>query len=166
MRSSILIACAALLIATVGDARSPWAIKNTYPHDHNAFTQGLVWHGRFLYESTGLYGQSSVRRVELITGDVKQRLDVKEQYFAEGLAYHQGRLVQLTWKSRTGFVYDASPFGADGLFRQTFEPIREFRYNTEGWGLAAAGGLLWLSDTAVHRHVCRHPHVDMPTGLR
>jgi glutamine cyclotransferase len=101
-------------------------VLNTYPHDTNAFTQGLVWNGDGeLLESTGLRGESSLRRVELETGTVVQQHDVDARYFAEGLERVGDRLIQLTWQSQTALVYDAT----------TFEEISTFSYTTEGWGL-------------------------------
>jgi glutamine cyclotransferase len=110
-------------------------IVGTRPHDPDAFTQGLVFHDGALYESTGLHGRSSVRRVDLDTGRVLSRRSVPRQYFAEGLTIFQGRIVQLTWQSQKGFVYDL------GL-RLT----REFAYTGEGWGLTHDGTSLIMSD--------------------
>ncbi len=101
-----------------------------YPHDPQAFTQGLVYppdEAGVLYESTGLYGRSSLRKVELETGRVLRIHYLEPRYFAEGLALWDDALIQLTWREGTGFVYD----------RETFELRRTFRYETEGWGLAS-----------------------------
>ena len=116
--------------------RYGYRIVRTYPHDPAAFTQGLLYHDGFLYESTGLQGQSSLRKVELETGRVVQRFDVSGQYFAEGLALFGERLYQLTWQSRLGFVYDL----------RTFQVQRLFNYRGEGWGLTHDGTSLILSD--------------------
>lgn len=102
-----------------------YEIVNTYPHDPAAFTQGLVYHQGELYESTGLNGQSSLRKVELQTGRVLKKFDVPQQFFAEGLALFNNRLFQLTWLTQTTFVYDFDSFG---LFKT-------FNYEGEGWGL-------------------------------
>ncbi len=110
-------------------------IVGNRPHDPDAFTQGLVFHDGTLYESTGLHGRSSVRRVDLETGRVLSRRSVPRPYFAEGLTIFQGRVVQLTWQSQKGFVYDL------GL-RLT----REFAYTGEGWGLTHDGASLIMSD--------------------
>ena len=110
-------------------------IVGNRPHDPDAFTQGLVFHDGALYESTGLHGRSSVRRVDLETGRVLSRRSVPRPYFAEGLTIFQGRVVQLTWQSQKGFVYDL------GL-RLT----REFAYTGEGWGLTHDGTSLIMSD--------------------
>ncbi len=101
----------------------------TFPHDTTAFTQGLVFYKGELYESTGLEGESSLRRVEIATGRTLQRVDVPPQYFAEGLALVGDELLQLTWRTKVGFVYD----------RATFKLKRTFKYNTEGWGITYDG---------------------------
>jgi glutaminyl-peptide cyclotransferase len=113
-----------------------YQVVNTYPHDSGAFTQGLLYHDGFLYESTGLNGQSSLRKVDLVTGEVRQRVDVPSTYFAEGLALFNRRLYQLTWQSRLGFIYDL-----DSLQLQ-----RNFNYRGEGWGLTHNGQYLIMSD--------------------
>ncbi|MEZ5317384.1 MAG: glutaminyl-peptide cyclotransferase [Vicinamibacterales bacterium] len=117
-------------------ARFGYRVVNVYPHDANAFTQGLLFQGGVLYESTGQNGQSSLRRVDLTTGKVLAKRDLAEQYFGEGLAAWQDQLIQLTWRAGRGFVYD----------RDTFAPMREFSYTGEGWGLASDGRRLILSD--------------------
>lgn len=101
----------------------------TFPHDPSAFTQGLVYADGELFESTGLEGESTLRRVELTTGRVLQQVVVERPYFAEGLALVGDALVQLTYRSKIGFVYD----------RKTFARRRTFAYSTEGWGLAYDG---------------------------
>jgi glutaminyl-peptide cyclotransferase len=111
-------------------------VVNVFPHDARAYTQGLVYRGGFLYESTGLYGRSSVRQVRLETGAVVRQQPLDERYFGEGLAEWNGRLFQLTWQGGLGFVYD----------RDTFRLERSFRYAGEGWGLAHDGRQLILSD--------------------
>ena len=113
-----------------------YEVVNVLPHDPGAFTQGLVYLDGVLYESTGLNGQSSLRRVDLKTGQVLQRIDVAPEYFAEGLAVLGDRLVQLTWQNHQGFVYD----------RATFRREKEFAYDGEGWGLTTDGQSLILSD--------------------
>jgi glutamine cyclotransferase len=117
------------------------------PHDPHAFTQGLVyWHGE-LYESTGLHGRSSLRRVDVETGRVLQKVNLPVQYFGEGLALVGDRIVQLTWKQGLAFVYD----------RRTFERLGAFAYQAEGWGLAydESRGLI-MSDGS-ERLSFRHP---------
>ena len=114
-----------------------FTVVQSYPHDPGAFTQGLVFADGEFYESTGLNGESSVRRVEIASGKVLQSRTVDTQYFAEGLALVGDALLQLTWQHKLGFVYD----------RKTFAPRKTFAYKTEGWGLAydVKGGLV-LSD--------------------
>ena len=113
-----------------------YEVVNTFPHDPAAFTQGLVFYQGALYESTGLNGASSLRKVELETGRVLKKLDIPAQYFAEGLALFNGRLLQLTWQNQVGFVYD----------QESFQQLSTFNYTGEGWGLAHDGQSLILSD--------------------
>ncbi|HVG31921.1 MAG TPA: glutaminyl-peptide cyclotransferase [Pyrinomonadaceae bacterium] len=111
-------------------------VVNAWPHDTSAYTQGLEIHGGALYESTGQYGASSLRQVELQTGRVLRRIDVPRQYFAEGLTVFQGKLYQLTWQSHKGFVYDPN----------SFQSLGEFHIETEGWGLTHDERSLIMSD--------------------
>ena len=104
-------------------------IVASFPHDAGAFTQGLVVADGEFFESTGLNGESSLRRVEIATGRVLQEIKVPSQYFAEGLALVGDELLQLTWQHHLGFVYD----------RKTFKQKRTFSYKTEGWGIAYDG---------------------------
>jgi glutamine cyclotransferase len=101
----------------------------SFPHDPGAFTQGLLVAGGEFLESTGLEGESSLRRVEIATGKVLQQIKVPRPYFAEGLALVGDELLQLTWQHKLGFVYD----------RKTFAQKRTFTYRTEGWGIAYDG---------------------------
>ena len=105
-------------------------------HDTSAFTQGLVFLDGRLYESTGQYGRSSVRRLDPETGAVLQKVEVGPEYFAEGLAAHGGRLHQITWREQAGFIYDPA----------TLARVGNFTYDGEGWGLASDGQRLVLSD--------------------
>ena len=111
-------------------------IMKAYPHDPSAFTQGLIFYNGYLYESTGLYGKSSLRKVELETGKVLKKRKLPREIFGEGLARWGNRLVMLTWKSRKGFIYDL------GTFRQ----IGHFPYRTEGWGITYDGVHFIMSD--------------------
>lgn len=113
-----------------------YRIVHTYPHDDQAFTQGLVFVDGQLYESTGLNGRSSLRMDDLESGKVLQRQDVPSEYFAEGLTNWKSNLIQLTWKAHTAFVYD----------RFSFRILRTFHYDGEGWGLTQDGRDLILSD--------------------
>ena len=112
-------------------------IVNRYPHDSRAFTQGLIFEtAHTLLESTGMNGQSSLRRTDLKTGRVLQKTDLPQRYFGEGLARLNGKLYQLTWKDHKGFIYDAT----------TLQRTGEFPYTGEGWGLTTDGTSLILSD--------------------
>ena len=104
-----------------------YEIVNEYPHDPKAFTQGFEFYKGFIYESTGQYGRSSLRKVELETGKVLKKIDIPKEYFAEGMTIFNNKIYQLTWLKKKGFIYDL----------ETFEKIREFDYNLskEGWGL-------------------------------
>lgn len=113
-----------------------YEVIKAYPHDTAAFTQGLVFHQGVLYESTGLNGSSSLRRVELETGKVLKKFEVPARFFAEGLALFNGRLYQLTWQTQRGFVYDLD----------SFKKLREFSYAGEGWGLTRDANSLIMSD--------------------
>ena len=113
-----------------------YEIIRTYPHDPQAFTQGLLFADGFLYEGTGLHGSSSLRKVDLESGQVLQLRQLERDYFGEGIALFDGRLIQLTWRSRVGFVYD----------RKSFEQLDRFTYLTEGWGLTHDGEQLIMSD--------------------
>jgi len=113
-----------------------YTIVNTYPHDTNAFTEGLVYSDGFLYESTGLNGESSLRRVSLTTGNILQEITLPSQYFGEGITIVNNTIIQLTWQSQIGFVYD----------KTTFALLRNFTYPTEGWGLTFDGKHLIMSD--------------------
>ena len=119
-------------------------IVNTFPHDTKAFTQGLLFADGVLFESTGLYGESSLRRVELATGKVLTRVDLAPEMFGEGLALLHGELFQLTWREGRCFVYDAA----------TLAKKRELTYDSEGWGMTTDGAELVVSDgTALLRYV-------------
>ena len=113
-----------------------YRIENIYPHDPTAFTQGLVYIDDELYEGTGLYGRSSLRKVELATGRVLQQHDLDAAYFGEGIAIIGDKIFQLTWQNGVGFVYD----------RETFAELDQFEYATEGWGLTYDGEHLIMSD--------------------
>ncbi len=121
------------------DARAQqvsYEVVSSYPHDPTSFTQGLVWHDGTLYESTGLKGESKLRRLEFPSGRVLKEINLASEFFGEGLALVDGRLIQLTWQSHKGFVYDLN----------TFRQLQEFAYDTEGWGLTYDGKNLILSD--------------------
>jgi len=112
-----------------------WSVLGSFPHDTGAFTEGLLWHGGKLYESTGEFGQSSLRRVDLQSGAVEKKIDLPSELFGEGLAWANGRFYQLTWQSKRGFTYD-----------ENFKPLGGFSYSDEGWGLTWDGKSLVQSD--------------------
>jgi glutaminyl-peptide cyclotransferase len=113
-----------------------YSIVNVFPHDPDAFTQGLEYLDGALYEGTGLNGRSSVRKVKLETGQVLQRRDISNEYFGEGLTIWGSELFQLTWQSGVALVYD----------RQTFAPRQTYKYTGEGWGLTHDAASLIMSD--------------------
>ncbi|MEO7936588.1 MAG: glutaminyl-peptide cyclotransferase [Dokdonella sp.] len=122
------------------DARPPavldFEVVKTWPHDRGAFTQGLIVRDGFFYESTGLNGRSSLRKVKLETGEVMQHETVPNEYFAEGLTDWKDRLIQITWQSKVGFTYDL----------KTFKPKGHFNYDGEGWGITHDAKRLIMSD--------------------
>ena len=115
---------------------SSYQVVRVYPHDPQAFTQGLTYLDGFLYEGTGLNGQSSLRKVKLENGEVVQVKKLEDRYFGEGIAIAGDSIVQLTWQAGVGFVYD----------RRTFDRTRTFTYTGEGWGLTYDGTRLIMSD--------------------
>ena len=127
-----------LLFSGKSDTIATWTyeVVKTFPHDPKAFTQGLVFEDGFLYEGTGLNGQSEIRKVELETGKVLQSYKLPNEYFGEGITIYGDRIIQLTYLSRVGFVYD----------KKTFDLLREFSYQTEGWGLTHDSKNLIMSD--------------------
>jgi glutaminyl-peptide cyclotransferase len=122
--------------------KAPAMVRYTYevvavwPHDRSAFTQGLVFRNGSFLESTGLYGESTLREVEVTTGRVLKQVPLSREYFAEGLAVVGDKAYQLTWQNHKVFVYAAD----------TFQRVGEFDYPGEGWGLATDGRQLILSD--------------------
>lgn len=111
-------------------------VVSVFPHDRAAFTQGLVFEDGGFYEGTGLWGQSTLRRVDLESGEVLRVYSLPQEYFGEGITVWQDRIIQLTWKSRQGFIYD----------KESFELLDAFQYPTEGWGITHDGVRLIMSD--------------------
>ena len=137
----LIVLAGVIIIAKTNEKSSDtllygYEIVNIYPHDPGAFTQGLVYENGFLYEGTGLHGRSSIRKVELETGKVLQVYNMPEKYFGEGIAIWKDKIVQLTYQSKSGFVYD----------KESFKQLSEFSYKTEGWGLTHDGKNLIMSD--------------------
>ena len=125
---------------TAAPVKYGYEIVHIYPHDRAAFTQGLVFINGKLYEGTGQEGQSSLREVDLQTGNVLKKVDVPEPYFAEGIALLNNKIYQLTWQHQVGFIYNAD----------NFEQVGKFNYSGEGWGLTTDGHSLILSDGTNH----------------
>lgn len=121
--------------APSGPRQLTWSIAQTFPHDPAAFTEGLLWRNGFFYESTGLEGKSSMRKVDPASGQVLQRFALPPQLFGEGLAFQNGKFFYLTWQSKVGFVFD-----------EKFKPLARFSYKNEGWGLTTNGERLLQSD--------------------
>jgi glutamine cyclotransferase len=140
MKLIVLFAALAIgLSAPAAEAKAPeygYRVLARYPHDPGAFTQGLFYLDGFLYESTGLEGRSSIRKVRLETGEVVKSFAIPPQFFGEGMVDWKDRLISLTWRSEVGFVFD----------RETFAPQRLFSYRGEGWGLTRDGRRLIMSD--------------------
>ncbi len=130
----MLCACASQLPSDV--PRYSFQIVHAYPHDRTAFTEGLFFLNGVLYESTGLEGQSSLRRVRLETGEILQKFDLPDSYFGEGIVNWKDQILQLTWQNHVGFVYDL----------KTFEKKSEFRYPGEGWALTQDGHRIIMDD--------------------
>ena len=125
-----------------------YEIVNTYKHDPKAFTQGLVFHNGFLYESTGEYEESTLRKVELQTGKILQKKDLADDYFAEGMTILNGKIYQITWQENTAFVYDANDLTL----------LREVKYQGSGWGLTNDGANLILSEVFEYGFYHADPH--------
>jgi len=139
MRFLIVIAAvAATACSPASDQAVPefaFEVVHAYPHDRNAFTEGLFYSNGFLYESTGLEsGRSSVRKVRLETGEVIQKFQLPDQYFGEGIVKWHDKLYQLTYKSETGFIFDFETFGKKG----------EFRYQGQGWAFTTDGKQIYM----------------------
>jgi glutamine cyclotransferase len=138
----VIIAAFVALIVVWSDQTAAavpvWGVRivHAYPHDTGAFTEGLFYKDGFLYESTGLEGHSSIRKVELTTGRVVQERELTPEYFGEGIVAWKDRLIQVTWRTETGFIYDLA----------TFRPLGSFRYPGEGWALTRDDSRLILSD--------------------
>jgi glutaminyl-peptide cyclotransferase len=121
-----------------------YSVENTYPHNTNAFTEGLVYSDGYLFESTGLLedssgnilGPSSLRQEDLATGNIIQQTNLSLNYFGEGMTIVDNTIIQLTWQTNIGFIYD----------KNTFTQIGNFTYPTEGWGLTYNGSQLIMSD--------------------
>ena len=147
LRRTVLVGITAILFAPVlcldaeveSATHTPvytFKILKTFPHDPNAFTQGLTYWNGFLYEGTGLRGRSSIRKIRLKNGDVLQRTDLPPEFFGEGITILNNKIIQLSWQEHTGFVYDV----------KDFRLLNRFSYTGEGWGLTDDGHDLYMSD--------------------
>lgn len=134
--ASIAVAAAFVVSACAESDAAPFAVTARFPHDSAAYTQGLLWADSVLFESTGLYGHSEIRRVDLRSGRVLASRTLPADRFGEGLALLKGRLYQLTWKEGVAYTWDAA----------TLAPRDSFHYSGEGWGLATDGTSLIMSD--------------------
>jgi glutamine cyclotransferase len=132
----VALALAASACSAQGVERLVPEVVRTLPHDREAFTQGLLFADGHFYESSGRYGLSDLREVDVDAGTVVRRRPLEARFFAEGLALAGDRLIQLTYREGTALVYD----------RDTFEEVGRFRYEGEGWGLCFDGQGLWMSD--------------------
>ena len=142
----LLALFAVLLICSCSDSNTlvyGYKVVRTYPHDPNAYTQGLVFENGFLYEGTGLNESSTLRRVELETGNILQMRHLPSHLFGEGITIYGDSIIQLTWKSKLGFVYD----------KDTFELKKRFSYPMEGWGITHDEKHLIISDGTSTLHL-------------
>jgi glutamine cyclotransferase len=112
-----------------------YQVLESYQHDPQAFTQGLEIHNNYLYEGTGLYGRSSLRKVEIESGQVLKKINLDQEYFGEGITILNNKIYQLSWKENTAFVYDLD-----------FNLIKTFNYQKQGWGLTNNGQHLIMSN--------------------
>jgi len=126
------------VFSTISPQVYTYEILNEFNHDISAYTQGLEFHGEYLYESTGLNGYSSLKKIDLFKDKVIETRFLDKQYFGEGLTIINNKIIQLTWKSKVGFIYDLDTFEMEGSFN--------YGKSTEGWGLANDGTNIFKSD--------------------
>lgn len=143
VRASLFVVAAMPSIGFIPAQRSTGPVRSfgyqvvrSYPHDRGAFTQGLIFRNGFFYEGTGLNGRSGIRKVKPESGEVVQLKPLPPEYFGEGITDWKGQIIQLTWQSELGFVYDLN----------TFEPTKRWTYTGEGWGLTHDEARLIMSD--------------------
>lgn len=136
MHKAKIVLWLAVLAARAQTPQYGYRVVHVYPHDRRAFTQGLEFRAGFLYEGTGLQGRSMLRKVKLETGEAVQQIDLEPQYFGEGITVLNQQIIELTWRSQIGFVYDQA----------SFRRQRSFDYPGEGWGLANDGQQIYMSD--------------------
>jgi glutaminyl-peptide cyclotransferase len=133
------------IISNVQPKLLSYTIVNTYPHDTSAYTQGLEFYNGVLYEGTGQYGESTLRKTDYKTGKVDVKVDLEARYFGEGITFLNDKIYQLTWQENTAFVYDA----------KTLKKEKQFAYpqNMEGWGLTNDGKNLYMTDKSERIHI-------------
>jgi glutamine cyclotransferase len=140
LRPAILLVLAAFPILGQSPAREPrgytWKVLHAFPHDRTSFTEGLEYHDGFFYESTGLNGHSTVRKINPDTGAVLQQITLGPQYFGEGITIVKDKIIQLTYRNELGFVYRLSDFTTE----------RQFTYSGEGWALTNNGQEIFMDD--------------------
>lgn len=159
--SAVLVASPAVIgVSGCSDSKTTdtpviytYQVVKTYPHDPNAFTQGLVFEDGFSYESTGLHGHSTLRKVELETGRILQTYKLPAEFFGEGITIYRDKVIQLTYRSTVGFVYS----------KDSFELLRTFNYPAEGWGITHDGKRLIMSDGTSTLHLL-NPETFEQTG--
>jgi len=127
---------ASALAAVAQPRQYGYQVVHIYPHDRSAFTQGLEFRAGFLYEGTGLNGRSMLRKVKLETGEAVQQINLSPDYFGEGITVINQQIIELTWRTQIGFVYD----------QNSFRRLRSFSYSGEGWGLTNDGSQIYMSD--------------------
>ncbi len=132
-----------LFLSDIIPEKYTYKVKNTYPHDKQAYTQGLFYHNGIFYEGTGGKGKSSLRKVKVESGEILQSYAMRGDYFGEGITLINNKIVQLTWQSNTAFVYDA----------EKFELKHKFSYPSEGWGITTVGNELYMSDGTAKLYV-------------
>ncbi|MGK7393514.1 MAG: glutaminyl-peptide cyclotransferase [Candidatus Cyclobacteriaceae bacterium M3_2C_046] len=125
-----------VLTSDIEPVQYTYRVVQSFPHDPEAFTQGLVFDGSYLYEGTGQKGESSLRQIDLPSGEIVKIEYLDTDFFGEGITIYQNKIIQLTWKSRVGFVYDLT----------TFDLQKKFNYPTEGWGITTVEDHLIMSD--------------------
>ena len=133
---TILAALLGLILLAPPAPQYGFRVVKTYPHDRSAFTQGLEYRDGFLYEGTGQVGRSTLRKVKLETGEVLQSFDLPQPFFGEGITVLPQQILQLTWQSQTGFIYD----------KTNFRVVKSFSYPGEGWGMTNDGKQIYMSD--------------------
>ena len=135
---SALITTPLVVVAPEAPTLYTYEILNTFPHNAESYTQGLEFHGDTLYESVGEYGHSALLKTDLKTGTILNRIDLDKSVFAEGLTIINSKILQLTWKSNQGFVYDLNSFKKESTF--------QYAKSKEGWGLCNDGTTIYKSD--------------------